>query len=80
MLKILSIITFICLCLWLYLFVTSQAFLVSGKGPLRQEDHSADSLICTYFTGLGFIERNYWYAENDFMGKSACPRIIGFGE
>lgn len=53
------------------------AFLASDTGILVAGTQRGGELECTYFTGLGFVERGYWFAQNDIMGRAACPRLIG---
>ena len=56
---------------WGMLFFSSSAILVWSDGPHRPPGYGADTLDCMYFTGLGFVEKGFWY---DW--RSACPRII----
>lgn len=36
----------------------------------------SDILICRYFTGRHIVRREYYYSENNFMGKDECPFVI----
>jgi hypothetical protein len=68
----------------LFLVVAYGAFAFSSYGFLtksaKEPGALKDKLVCTYFTGLGFATKEYWYAENDLLGRSLCPRTIYFGE
>lgn len=60
------------------LFVTSSAILVKSDGPSFHGGGKQESLVCSYFTGLGFLEQEFWYSPNGIMGRAACPRFISF--
>jgi hypothetical protein len=62
---------------WLAFVYSSQGIMIWSKGPLRQSGNGQDSLLCSYFTGLGVIQREYWYSANGIMGRTVCPRLIG---
>ena len=32
-----------------------------------------------YFTGTGFIEKQFLFSEQGFLGRQACPRIVDLG-
>lgn len=60
---------------WVVLFLTASGVLVFGE-RLSSPREGQDSLRCIYFTGMGFVERPYWYSETGMMGRSVCPRLV----
>ena len=63
--------------LWLALFFSGKGILVWGSTPDR--DHKVGMLKCEYFTGTGFIEKQFLFSEQGFLGRQACPRIVDLG-
>ena len=61
---------------WLLLYLSSAAVLVRGQGPLTKAEGGSEYLRCTYFTGVGVVTTEYWYAPNGLFGRAACPRLI----
>jgi hypothetical protein len=61
---------------WLAFLYSSHGIMVWSEGPLRQPSHGQDSLICSYFTGLSVVRKEYWYSENGILGRAVCPRLI----
>ena len=59
--------------LWLALFFSSKGFLVWGDKP---DDQKLGMLKCHYFTGTGFIEKQFLYSEQGVLGRQACPRTV----
>lgn len=59
---------------WASLFLSGRAVLVWGSGP--GSDAQIGALRCSYFTGTGFTERKFLYAEGGILGREACPRWI----
>lgn len=51
-----------------------ENYFVSGFGNVGVS--GADSLVCGYFTGRGFVRKVYWHSQNDFLGKSECPFVL----
>ena len=60
--------------LWLALFFSSKGFLVWSDKP--DSDQKLGMLECHYFTGTGFIERQFLYSEQGVLGRQACPRTV----
>jgi len=70
-LKILSGILGVAGLCWLALLFSSRAVLVGE----RIEDATLHrQLVCTYFTGSGTMQKEYWYSQSDRFGRAACPR------
>jgi hypothetical protein len=42
----------------------------SAANPTAQ-----DSLTCSYFTGRKIVSSEYWYSENNIMGRDSCAFI-----
>jgi hypothetical protein len=60
--------------LWLVLFFSNKGLLVWSDKP--DEDKKVGMLKCQYFTGTGFIEKQFLYSEQGFLGRQACPRTV----
>jgi hypothetical protein len=60
--------------LWLVLFFSNKGLLVWSDRP--DEDKKVGMLKCQYFTGTGFIEKQFLYSEQGFLGRQACPRTV----
>ena len=56
---------------WLALLFSSRAILV---GERVEKAFLRERLVCTYFNGSRTMRKEYWYAQNDVLGRSACPR------
>lgn len=69
--------TFIAIAAWLLLFFSSHGILVWSE-QFRAPEHSQDTLACYYFTGLSVVKKEFWYAPNDFMGRSVCASLYDF--
>jgi hypothetical protein len=48
--------------------------LVWGSGP--DSERAVGMLKCTYFSGGGFIKREFLYSKQGFLGRDTCPRSI----
>jgi len=62
------------LVLWGWLFWSGSAFLIWGSGP--DKDRAVGMLKCTYFSGGGFVKREFLYSKQGFLGRDTCPRSI----
>ena len=71
--KTLAIAAAVLAALWLALFFSNKGFLVWGDKP---DDKGVGMLKCQYFTGTGFIEKQFLYSEQGFLGRQACPRTV----
>jgi hypothetical protein len=60
--------------LWIALFFSNKGFLVWGDKP--DDDKKVGMLKCQYFTGTGFIEKQFLYSDQGFLGRQACPRTV----
>ena len=60
--------------LWLALFFSNKGFLVWGDKP--DDERKLGMLKCQYFTGTGFIEKQFLFSEEGFLGRQACPRTV----
>ena len=60
--------------LWLALFFSSTGFLVWSDKP--DGDKKLGMMKCQYFTGTGFIEKQFLFSEEGFLGRQACPRTV----
>ena len=60
--------------LWGWLFWSGRAFLIWSSRP--DSDHAVGMLKCTYFSGGGFVKREYLYSKQGFLGRDTCPRSI----
>ena len=60
------------LLLCLILLITNTRILVYEKYKYVGEEKFID---CSYFTGRNIVNKEYWYASNDIMGKDSCPFI-----
>lgn len=60
--------------LWLALFFSGKGILVWGSKP--DDDRKVGMLKCEYFTGTGFIEKQFLFSEQGFLGRQACPRTV----
>jgi hypothetical protein len=72
--KALAIAAAVVAALWLALFFSSKGFLVWGDKP--DADRKVGMLKCHYFTGTGFIEKQFLYSDQGFLGRQACPRTV----
>lgn len=63
--------------LWAALYLSSNGVLVFSRQhrPLTADQ---DVLTCTYFTGISFIDREFWYSSGNVFGRSICPRLLSF--
>ena len=60
--------------LWLLLFFSNTGFLAWSDKP--DSDRRLGMLKCQYFTGTGFIEKQFLFSEEGFLGRQACPRTV----
>jgi len=60
--------------LWGVLFWSGSALLVWSAGP--DSDRAVGMLKCTYFSGGGFVKREFLYSKQGFLGRDTCPRSI----
>lgn len=61
------------------LVVAWAALFFSGRGLLvwfSQPSEKVGMLKCHYFTGTGFVERQFLYTKQGFLGRDTCPRLI----
>ena len=72
--RTLAIIAAVAGVLWLGLFFSNKGFLVWGDKP--DGDRKLGMMKCHYFTGTGFIEKQFLYSEEGFLGRQACPRTV----
>jgi len=60
--------------LWVGLFFSNKGFLVWSDKP--DGDRKLGMMKCQYFTGTGFIEKQFLFSEEGFLGRQACPRTV----
>jgi hypothetical protein len=51
--------------------IPGEEYRVEGYGNLGESTQA--SLVCTYFTGMTFRVRVYWYAADNIIGRDSCP-------
>lgn len=73
----LSLLFFCVLIAYAVLVFSSNAVLYSEN---VEQGLLLKNLKCNYFTGLGTMEKNYLYSENNTIGRSACPRTLYYGQ
>jgi hypothetical protein len=61
---------------WFALFAAGAGVLV--KSNEVREDVLVPKLVCTYFTGLGFTDKEHVLTDISLIGKQVCPRFIEF--
>ena len=59
---------------WGLLFWSGNALLVWSTGP--DNGRAIGTLKCTYFSGGGFVKREFLYSKQGFLGRDTCPRSI----
>jgi len=59
---------------WFALFAASAGILVNSKTVT--EDVLVPKLVCTYFTGLGFVDKEHIFSDIDLIGEQICPRLV----
>jgi hypothetical protein len=57
---------------WLALFFSNRGILVWFTQPAEK----VGMLKCHYFTGTGFVERQFLYSKQGFLGRESCPRSV----
>ena len=57
---------------WLLLFFSNKGVLVWFMEPSEK----VGMLKCHYFTGTGFVERQYLFSKQGFLGRESCPRSV----
>jgi hypothetical protein len=72
--KMIAIAAAVLVALWLGLFFSNRGFLVWTDLP--DGDRKLGMMKCQYFTGGGFIEKQFLYSDQGFLGKQACPRWV----
>lgn len=63
----------------LALVIGWMALFLSGRGLLvwfSQPNEKVGMLHCHYFTGTGFVERQFLYSKQGFLGRDTCPRLV----
>jgi hypothetical protein len=61
---------------WGWLYLSSQAVLISSTQWRPPTPGAQEVLTCRYFTGAAVIEREFWYSAGGVFGLSACPRLL----
>lgn len=64
--------------LWLVLFFSNRGFLVWSDAP--DGERKIGMMKCQYFTGTGFIEKQFLYSDQGFLGRQSCPRTVDLGK
>ena len=59
---------------WAGLFVTQSAVIVNWK--TTENSVGIPKLTCTYFTGLGLIDKTYVKTDLSMVGRETCPNFI----
>ncbi len=72
--KTLAIAAGIVIAAWAALFFSNKGFLVWSDKP--DGDRKLGMMKCQYFTGAGFVEKQFLYSEEGFLGRQACPRTV----
>ena len=72
--KKLAIVAGVVLAAWLALFFSSTGFLVWSDQP--DSDKKIGMMKCHYFTGTGFVEKQFLFSEEGFLGRQQCPRTV----
>ncbi len=60
--------------LYIAMLVTDTKVLID-EAIVKNVDESQAHLVCKYFNGRKVLIREYWYAPNDFLGRSRCSFI-----
>jgi len=63
---------------WAGLFVTQNAVFVNSKTTTNAM--GIPTLHCTFFTGLGLLEKTYVKTSMGMMGRETCPNFISTAE
>jgi len=59
---------------WFALFAAGAGILV--KSEEITESVLVPKLVCKYFTGLGFVEKEHILTDIDLIGEQICPRFV----